>query len=85
MHRRIIEEVGKSTILWGYNFQTDGVIQHCRSDIIVLDKGTKNCHVIDVAITTNTNIANDLIERITNYSDLKVKTDFLQSGKEMSR
>lgn len=44
-----------------------------RSDIIVLDKGIKNCHIIDIAIQNGTNIAIKVIEKITNYSDLKVE------------
>lgn len=56
-------------ILCDYNFHT--VIHHCHPYIIVLVKGIKNGHIIDVAIPNNANIANNMIEKITNY--LKVE------------
>lgn len=51
----------------------------------MLDKGTKNCHIIDAATQNDTNIANKVIEKITNYSDLKVDMVRLECRKGMSR
>lgn len=38
----------------------------------MLDKGAKNCHIIDISRPNDTNIANKVIENITSYSDLNV-------------
>lgn len=45
--------------------------RHC-PDIIVLDKGAKNPYIIDVAKPNGTNIASKVIEKMSNYHDLKI-------------
>lgn len=62
----LIEEVEKPTIICDYEFKTDKVIHHCCLDIIVLDNSTNNCHIIDVAIPNDKNIANKVTEKIYN-------------------
>lgn len=51
-------------------------VRHSRPDIIVRDKDTKDCHIMDGAIPNDTNIPNKVIEKMTNYS-LKVETEGL--------
>lgn len=43
---RTTEEVRNATVLCSYDIQTGSVASHRCPGIIVLDKGTKNCHVI---------------------------------------
>lgn len=47
---KTIEEYGKTRIFLDHNFHIDTVIHDRGPDIIVQDKGTKNCHTIDVVI-----------------------------------
>lgn len=51
----------------------DRVIHNRHQYIILLDKGTKNCHIIEVCMPNATNIAKNVIEKITNYSYLKIE------------
>lgn len=51
--KRTIAEVGKTTLLLNYDFQTYKVIYYLRPDIIVGDKGTNSCHITDVVSHAN--------------------------------
>ena len=39
-----------SKLLWDFSIQTDHVIQARRADVILIDKGKKECKIIDFAI-----------------------------------
>ena len=38
-------------ISWDFTVLTEGVIHHCRPDLIIVKKDTRECLIIDVAIT----------------------------------
>ena len=60
-------------ILWDFNVQTDRYIEHRRPDIILIDKESRECSVIDVAIPGDHNIDNKEVEKITKYSDIIIE------------
>lgn len=60
----------KPTIVWDYDFQTDLVIEHGRPDIVITNTSKKQGQIIDVAISTDYNIATKRIENISNYTNL---------------
>ena len=51
--------------------QSDHVIEHCRPDIIVIDKETNSAVLIDVAIPGDVRIISREQDKILAYQDLK--------------
>lgn len=47
------------------------ILDHRRLDIILLTKGINNRPIIDISIPNGTNIEKKVIEKNTNYSDLR--------------
>lgn len=66
------EVFGNPTIFWDYDFKT-GTYTHAIRILLYEVKSTNNCPIIDVVISNDTNIANNVIEKIPNFSDLKVE------------
>ena len=60
-------------ILWDFNIQTDRIIEHHRPGITVIDKTSRKCLVVDVAIPGDQNVAKKEFEKINNYSELRVE------------
>lgn len=60
-------------ILWDCNIQNDRFIDHHRPDISVIDKTSRDCLIVDVAIPGDQNIAKKEFEKINNYSELRVE------------
>ena len=58
-------------ILWDFNIQTDHVIQQKRSDIVVMHKTERKCHLIDIAVTGDKRIELKEQEKIDNHNELK--------------
>ena len=57
-------------ILWDFTIQTDRKITARRPDIVVINKDTKSCHIIDVAIPGDARIVTKQEEKIDKYQDL---------------
>lgn len=62
---------GKAKIIWNYDFQAHRVIEHRRPDMVVLNTIENKCQIIGMAIPTGYCIPGK-IEKISNYSELKV-------------
>ena len=62
-------------ILWDFNCQTDREIHHRKPDIILINKETNDCFIIDVAIPGDHRVALKEVEKITNYSELRVELE----------
>ena len=60
-------------ILWDFNTQIDHVIQHGRSDIVVLYKTERKCHLIDITVPRDKRIVLKEQEKLYNYSELRPK------------
>ena len=60
-------------ILWDFNCQTDRYIHHRRPDIILINKETKECSLIDVAIPGDHRVDDKEVEKITNYKELRLE------------
>lgn len=52
-----------------HNFQTDHVIEHRLSDMVVLDKQQGKCHIIDIAVSGDARIEENEKERLEKYQD----------------
>ena len=60
-------------ILWDFPTQTDKVIEHSWPDIVCINKRTKNCLIIDIAIPGDKNIITKEQEKIDKYQDLQTE------------
>lgn len=69
---RVMKGEGKAKIVWNYDFQAHRVIEHRRPDIVVLNTIENKCQIIGIAIPNNYSITGKPIEKISNYSELKV-------------
>ena len=66
-------ESEKVKILWDFDMQTDRVIEHRRPDILLINKETNECFIIDIAVPADYNIDKKEFEKISKYSELKVE------------
>ena len=57
-------------LLWDFMIQCDHMIVHRKPDIVVLEKGSRKCFIIDVAIPGDTRIASKEEEKIEKYKAL---------------
>ena len=60
-------------ILWDICIQVDRKIEHQRSDIVVMEKNTKKCLIIDVASPVVNNRILKRNEKLDNYSELRLE------------
>ena len=58
------------TILWDSQIITDRWIPHNKPDIVIKEKETNMCLIIDVTISSDYNIQNKVTEKMTKYVDL---------------
>jgi hypothetical protein len=70
-------ETNETKILWDFSIRTDRVIQAHKPDIVVVDKKTKKCQIIDVACPLDMNVAKKEMEKITKYQDLRIEIERL--------
>ena len=66
-----VVENDRVKILWGFNIQTDHVIQHRRYDIVVLYKTKRKCRLIDIPLPGDKRIELREQEKVDNYSELR--------------
>jgi hypothetical protein len=66
--------VGKVTILWNQQVQTDRTIPDNKPDIIIRDNEKGTCVLIDVAIRGDRNVIREVAENILQYKGLITET-----------
>ena len=59
--------------MWDFPTQTDKVIEHSWPDIVCINKRTKSCLIIDIAIPGDKNIITKEQEKIDKYQDLQTE------------
>ena len=57
-------------LLWDFNIQTDKVIEARRPDLLLVNKQTRECQIIDVAIPGDTRVIKKEEEKIEKYREL---------------
>ena len=65
-----VSENDKVKLFWDFNVFTDRVIEARRPDIMVLNKETKECLIVDIAVPGDTRITTKEDEKIEKYSEL---------------
>ena len=64
-------ENDKVKTLWDMNIQTDKVLEHSKQDIVILDKETRKCKIIDIACPFDIRMIDKEREKVDRYQDLK--------------
>ena len=67
---RVLESE-RCKILWDFSIQTDHAVDANKPDIVVLDKNSRECFIIDVACPFDTRVGCKTKEKIDKYQDLK--------------
>jgi hypothetical protein len=73
--------VGKVTILWNQQVQTDRTIPNNKPDIIVRDNEKGTCMLIGVAIPGDRNVIKKETEKILKYKDLIIEIQLMWNVK----
>ena len=60
-------------ILWDACIQVDRQIEHRRPDIVVIEKSTNKCLIIDVACPVDNNLILKRNEKLDNYSEIRLE------------
>ena len=60
-------------IQWDVCIQVDRQIEHRMPDIVVMEKNTKKCFIIDVACPVDNNLILKRNEKLNNYSELRLE------------
>ena len=68
-----VMENEKATILWDHQVKTDRHIPCNKPDIIIQEKDSKRCLIIDVAIPSDYNIQKKATEKMSKYVDLQIE------------
>ena len=65
-----MEDNEKCKLLWDFSIQTDKKLYHNRPDIVLVDKQSKSCLIIDVACPNDWRVESKQEEKVNNYLDL---------------
>ncbi len=60
-------------ILWDFSVQTDRTIKANRPDIIIKEKETNKCYLIDVSVPSDRNTSLKSFEKVSKYKDLEIE------------
>ena len=71
-------------LLWDMKIQTDIKIEHSKPDIVVFEKKSRKCLLIDVACPFDTRVAEKEREKLDRYDDLKREIKRLWSCKSVA-
>ena len=58
-------------VIWHINIQCDNVMEVRRPNLILVDKKTKSCFIINVALPGDCRIHEKEIEKVEKYQNLK--------------
>ena len=57
--------------MWDFKIQTDNPIEANKPDIVVFNKESKDCYIIDIACPFDTRIDHKTKEKLEKYQDLR--------------
>ena len=72
-HPEAIMENEDVKILWDFMIQCDREIKHRKPDIVVVNKKTNECQIIDVACPSDINLIGKKNEKLRNYKELRLE------------
>ena len=65
--------IDENTISWDYSIITDRKILANRPDVVIHDRKSKTCTLIDVSVPVYKNIALKEADKISKYKDLEIE------------
>ena len=68
-----VVDTPKVTILWDFPIRTDRTIPANRPDIIIKHKQNKTCQLIDMSVSSGSNISAKEFEKLSKYKDLEIE------------
>ena len=68
-----VMETKEKTILWDFSIHTDRTIKANRPDLIIKEKTSKKCLLIDVAVPADKNVTIKEFEKRSKYKDLEIE------------
>ena len=68
-----VMENDKVKLLYDFTLQTDREIHHRKPDLVLLKKESRDCFIVDVAIPGDHRIDIKEVEKIDNYSELRLE------------
>ena len=68
-----VQENNEATLIWDLPVHTDRQINANRPDIIVKDKISKKCFLIDMAVPSDINVPKKELEKLSKYKDLETE------------
>ena len=74
-------ESEKATILWDSPIITDRHVPYNKPDIVIQEKKSDRCQIIDVAIPSDYNIQKKSTEKMSKYVDLQIECKRLWNKK----
>ena len=72
-HPETVLENDRVKILWDFTVQTDNAIGARKPDMIIINKETKMCQIVDFAVPYDTNVVDRETEKIDKYQDLAIE------------
>ena len=72
-HPEAVMENEDVKILWDFMVQCDREIVHRKPDIVVVNKKTNECQIIDVACPSDINLVGKKNEKLRNYKELRLE------------
>ena len=70
-----------TTVLWDSQMITDRHIPCDKHDIVIKEKGTAKCLIIDVAVPSDYNIQKKTNEKMSKYIELQIECERMWSKK----
>ena len=71
----------KTTILWDSPIITDRHVPHNKPDIVIQEKKSDRCQIINVALQSDYNIQKKAAEKMSKYGDLQIECQRIWSKK----
>jgi hypothetical protein len=76
-----INQMGKVTILWNQQVQTDRTVPNNKPDVVIRDSEEGTCMLIDVAILGDRNVIKKEAEKILKYENLIIEIQHMWNVK----
>ena len=70
-HAEKVLENDSVKLLWDFHIQTDHVVEHCRPDLLLVEKKKKEAWIIDVAVPGDSRIKIAEQRKIESYQESK--------------
>ena len=71
-HPDLVTEGEDVSILWDFPIHTDRTIQANRPHIVIKDKMSNCCLLVDMSVPSDNSVAANVFEKLSKYKDLEI-------------